>query len=153
MKRSKVYPLRMVLPICKTMPGLKFKHAVIRNMTRLDNEFKTLDEAIEISDPKHQAFEDERIQLAEKCADKDESGKPIIQGGAYKISDPSKFDTAFDKLKKKYPDAEKAFQERLDHRRKFLDQECEEYEPYMISIDEVPAEAEPFLEQLQIIIE
>jgi hypothetical protein len=70
-----------------------------KNSKKLQIEIDSIQEARK---NEFDEFDKERIKLAETHADKDDAGKAIIENNAYKISDMTKFNEEFSKLREKY---------------------------------------------------
>ena len=124
--------------------GVKFSYAVARNINLLKTEIETIESTMKAS-PEFMAFENERIALLEKHAEKDEKGKlkkEIAENGSqqYVVGvNEKKFQKEFDVLKVKHKDAITAREKQADDYTKLLITESD-FKPYMVKLAELPKE-------------
>tara|TARA_R110001606_G_scaffold88448_5_gene199257 strand:- start:1055 stop:1579 length:525 start_codon:yes stop_codon:yes gene_type:complete len=89
----------------------KFSFFVLRNLGLLEGEITALNETRTKLHESIKEYDTERMQLAEKHADKDDAGSPIIEGGSYKIIDNLlSFQAEFATLQEKHIDTIAKFQ-------------------------------------------
>jgi hypothetical protein len=107
----------------------RFSYAVAYNQDVVEREVKAFDAVVK-NDKKYQLYDEERIALARKHANKDKDGEPVQRNGVYVMKDPLSFERALDALREKHP----AHQKRED----FLDEEVD-FEFHVVKMRHVPA--------------
>ena len=86
------------------LKGAKLAFAIAKNMHRIEAEAKALAAAIEPSE-KFQEYENRRQDLCMKHCKNDESGKPLVDNGAYIMIDQKLYEEDLDKLKEEFKEA------------------------------------------------
>ncbi len=141
MKKREILNLYHDLRELRDLSGVKFAYAIARNLSILEGEIKSLEEAI-VPTEEFKVFEKERIELAEKHSNKDKNGSSIKKTNQqgiqeYDIKDMNAFDKELNKIRKKYKDAI-AFREKQYKEYKELLDTDSEIELYKIKLDDVP---------------
>jgi hypothetical protein len=122
--------------------NIKFSYFVAKNRLSLKNEREAINEAQEPSEV-FKTYDQDRGTLAEKFADKDPNGKPIIQNNQYVITEKwNDFEKELEKLKKKYKKVIDERNEQLEKLKEFLNEEVE-FEGHQIKLDNLPSDLEP----------
>jgi len=106
----------------------RFSYAVAYNQDVIEREVKAFDKSA-AKDVKFKAYNDERIELAEKHAHKDKDGNAIMRDNIYVFKSPAAFDKELEALRKKHP----AYQDRLDYL-----EETETFEFHVVKFRFVP---------------
>ena len=125
----------------KEKTNVNFSYAVAKNRMGMKAEVEALEEARKPSDD-FAAYEQERISLIQKFAEKDDQGQIKATDDRIALLDPDKFKEEFDKLQEKYADAIKETEEQAKEFNLLLDDEVE-FEVYPISLDTFPEKIEP----------
>jgi len=122
----------------KMRPKIKLAYAIGKNQDKISGIIKGIGKMSQRT-PEFQAYDSERVKLAERWADKDEKRAPVIEGKSYKISDMVGFNDALESLRKKHKkamvDAEKQDKEILE----YLETE-EAVEIHKVRLSEFPEE-------------
>jgi hypothetical protein len=119
-----------------TLKGVRFSYAVAKNIEALKPFVTAVEQASKPSEA-YDEYEKKRIALAEKHAEKEEDGKPVIQANSYVIEDQDAFDSEFTKLREEHKEVldERAKQE--DDFNKLLEEPLE-VSLTTVKLDEVP---------------
>lgn len=130
------------------LSGVKFAYAVSRNLSILKPELESLEKAAKPTD-EYMKFEDERIKLVEKFAEKDEKGKakqvPMVSNPRQTeyVIDKDKqeeLDKEFGELKEKHKEAVEGREKQIKEYNELLKSEAPKLEFHKVSIDQVPAQ-------------
>lgn len=90
----------------------KFSFFILRNLGLLEDEVTALNETRAKLHESIKDYDTERMELASRLADTDESGNPVIDNGSYKIVEKfEEFQTEHILLQEKHKDAVSAFGE------------------------------------------
>lgn len=137
-KRSDLFLMQNAIAILAQVKGsCKFAYGVAKNKKILDDEASLMRTGIA---PKKEFmdYENKRVVLCEKHADKDNDGKPIIVNNLYQGLDANE---KFQKeMKKLAEDNEKAISDRqkqIDSFNEMLKEECE-IELWQIKLEDIP---------------
>lgn len=82
--------------------GGKFNYGVAKNIAVLRPEVEAIDKAYQMT-PEYKVYDDKRMELCAKLADKDEKNQPIIINNVYQITNKSEFDKEVAELQKEFP--------------------------------------------------
>ena len=141
MKNKFLESLIRGIDVAGTVDDIKFRYALAKNRKKLMDEIVLLTEVIKPL-PEFVEYDNKRVALAIKLADKDKDGKPKQENGSYVFTDQTKFDKGFKELKaenKKVLDVrEKQIEEFTD----LLEQESS-FEPYQIKEESLPKGLSP----------
>lgn len=125
------------------LQGVKFAYCVAKNINMLKEEMTALDKSMEFSE-KYKEFDSARIDLAEKYADKDESGEAKKEksrnGGEQFVISPvnqKKFEKDFEVLKKAHKASVLERDKQMEDYTKLL-MEQSAYVPYKVKLENVP---------------
>jgi hypothetical protein len=130
--------------------GVKFSYFLAKNRIAIKPEVEALDEARK-PDQEFLDFELERVKLAQEYSDKDSSGKPMIQNGAFVIVEKlDTFDKQMEKLKKKFKSAIEQREAQMKEFDKLLKDEYTMTNPFKISFAELPQSIEPSIVEVLI---
>jgi len=122
------------------LKGIKFVYAVARNRKLLEPEVMPLQTAME-PDEKFVEFEQKRIQLCERLADKTTQGTPIRELGSFRIIEHrAEFDKALAELRTQYKDAVDGRINQEQEYEKMLDEEVEGIKFHKIKMGDVPSD-------------
>ena len=128
------------------LSGAKFAYAVSRNLAILKPEMESLEKASTPSEA-YLKFDEERIKLVEKYAEKDEKGKPKQVPMAinprqteYVIEQDkqNELDTEFGKLKEEHKEAIEARETQVKEYNELLKTDAPKLEFHKITIADVP---------------
>jgi len=123
--------------------GVKFSYFLAKNRIAIKSEVEALEEARK-PEQDFLNFEVERVKLAQEYSDKDSSGKPIIQNGAFVIVEKlDQFEKQMEKLKKKYKNAIEQREAQMKEFEKILNEEYVINNPFKIAFSELPQSIEP----------
>jgi hypothetical protein len=93
-----------ILALEGTQHSVKFSYLVAKNKVAMKDEIEALEEVSKSSE-EFKVYEDARIKLAQKYADKNEDGSTKIQDNNFVLTiNAEVFQKEFDKLKNKYKD-------------------------------------------------
>ena len=137
MKNKEIFALYQALSNIN-LKGVKFAHAVAKNINILKPEIIAF-EASKKPREDYVAYDTERIELVKSIADKDEKGKPIINGNEFQVSDTEKFEEEFKKLQEKHSEALAYRKEQEKDFSDLMESDCK-VELYKVSIENVPEE-------------
>lgn len=144
-KNKELLNLDGALKSVGNLEGVRFAYAVSRNIARLKPEIESLHSSIKPSE-EFNNFDKARVELAEKHADKDEAGKPVIikgkNGEEYEIKDKKKFEKELEALKKEHKVAIDGRDKQIEDFNKMLEDEIE-FDAYTIKIEDVPKNITP----------
>jgi hypothetical protein len=139
MKKQELLNLFNGLQDVSNLPGAKWAYAVARNVTKLKPEVEALQKAYQ-ADEKFLEYENKRLKLAQKHAVK-KDGKPqtidIAGHKEYLVTDESKFNIEFEKLKKEYKEALDTRKKQVEDFNEILTEEVE-VDLYLINHDYIP---------------
>lgn len=104
MKRGELFELYDKLQGLRSYSdNKKFSYALIKNIKLIEEEIKIQNDLIKPS-KRFQDFEQERINICQSHAVRDENNKPILNGNEYQIKDMEIFNSALIPIKEKYND-------------------------------------------------
>jgi len=138
MKNKELFDLLQGLRNVGTYGGVKFAYAVAKNMAKVLEECKLLEESAKPSD-EHQAYDTERMALIDICAVK-ENGQCVIKNGQYVI-DPAfkaQFNKESDDLQTKHATAINARKVQLVEFDKLLAEEASDLKLMKIKYEVLP---------------
>jgi len=107
MKYEEMFRTYEGLTKMKSLKGLTFNLAVVKNKNRMLEEIKQVEETYKVTD-EYREFEEKRIETCEKHCKRKEDGSPeITENGEYSFEDAefTKFEKALKTLQKKYKEA------------------------------------------------
>ncbi len=149
MKNIEIFDLASILSSyasqLRSLKGAKFGFALLKNIDKLSAEIKTLEAARNIPEA-YKEYEQKRIALCEKYAEKDEKGQPKkIQRGPnsfdYAITpDNSDFIQETDKLREEYATALEEFKGTEAEYKTLLSAENAEFKLSMVNFEDVPSD-------------
>lgn len=118
--------------------GVKFNYAVAKNISILEKEVESLKASLKTTQ-EYDKYDEQRVELAKKHAEKDENGEAIIKDKSYYIKDSEKFEKEFDKLKKEYSKVVEEREKQIADYNKLLDEDST-IELHKIAKDDLPEE-------------
>ena len=140
MTKQELLELWQGLPALANLRGFKLGYAVARTKAKLRHEIEALDEALK-PDKDFQAYEEKRLQLCRKYAQKDAQGNPIIQGDQFMFGENrGGFDAEMVPLSEEFAQA-------IEDRRKQVEDYQDslrgpiEIEVHQIGLEDVPEDA------------
>ena len=93
---------------------IKFSYFVAKNKMIIKDEVQILQQLVTPSQSFIE-YDTKRVELAEKYADRDEDGKPIVENNTYIITEKKEvFDKELAELKEEYKEAIQEFEKQLD---------------------------------------
>lgn len=106
MKKTKLFDLLQGLREVSSHPGAKFAYGVAKNISVITTECELLQKLITPA-PEFQAFNQERVKLAERLATKNDDGSPMDDGKEYIFTAEARktFETELAKLRSQHADA------------------------------------------------
>ena len=131
------------------IPSVKFLYAITKNKQRLLKITEDLQEVTKET-PEYAEYLKIRQELSVKFAQKNSAGQPKIENAVisgqmmqrYVIDgvddENSTYNKEFNKLKEKFKNAIDEMDRRFESYNKMLDEQCNDYEPYMIEEKEIP---------------
>jgi len=133
----------------KIKNSVKFSYWLAKNRKRIQPEVEALEEAIEPS-KSYREYDTERARVAKFYADKDETGKPIIQNASYVvIKQLDEFNNELNLLKERYKDDIEKREKQIEEYNRLLEEDVEEFDGFKISLEDLPDGIEPiFIESL-----
>lgn len=131
MTNRELIELNQALEQLKSVKGKNFAYAVYKNKSLIEDEMKIFEQMQKEPHPEFQDYENERIELLNKYARKDDNGNPItVDAGdgvnrKYDIADEDipEFQNEFQQLREKYSEVVKHIEETKNEYEEFLDQE------------------------------
>lgn len=151
MKKHEVLNLNNALIACGKLKGksenpIKFFYAVSKNLTSIEPEVKAINESLKPSE-EYSAYEQKRIELCEKHANKDASGQPktIMNGTSYDISGEDgnikpEFTAEWEALKVENKEVIEGREAQIKMYEKSLEEECE-VKLHKIKLENIPDDA------------
>jgi hypothetical protein len=122
--------------------SVKFSYFLAKNKVTMRDEIETLEEVSKVSE-EFQAFENERIGLAQKHADKNEDGSPQIQNDNFVLNENvGLFQKEFGELIEQNRDVISKREKQLKEFNEILGQNTE-FEGSKISVEDIPQNIEP----------
>lgn len=118
------------------LPGVKFAYGISKNLNLLKPEVNALNEARKPS-PEFGLYDKERVELAQKHAEKDEKGKTVTLNGQYQIVDQEAFDKEFKELQEKHKETLEKREVQMKEFNDLLDKEVE-ITLHKIKLEDVP---------------
>ena len=118
------------------LQGVKFAYGIAKNINILRPEVEAIQKAQDAA-PEYIKFDQERIDLAQSMANKDEKGNPETNGMSYAITLREDFDREFKKLQDKYDEAIKDREKQMGEYEELLKEEVE-VKLYKIKLSELP---------------
>lgn len=126
---------------------IKFSYFIIKNKKLIKDEVDILAKLTEPT-PEYNEYNNKRIELATRLADKDKHNNPIIERGNFVIIQNKKqFEEEVSKLRNEHKDAVDEFEKRLSEYNSMIG-EMIEFQPYVISIDDLSNNLEPHILEL-----
>lgn len=127
MTNEDLYILKDKLLEVKDMPGVRFALMVAKNLRILEAEIAMLNKAQEPTEA-FVEYEQKRLELAKRCADRDAAGEPVIEQGqfgpTYKLSERlEEFQAAWKLLGDEYREAIQAREKQFSEFRAVLAEE------------------------------
>lgn len=134
---------REVISLYNTLEGLnyrgvKFAYTIARNLHVMKPIMNAMDKALKVA-PEFSAYEKARVALAKDFADKDEKGKPKVEGNNFVITRMDEFDVELEKLRETHKAAVEARQKQLDDYAVLQDEEVE-IEVFQVAQGLLPAD-------------
>ena len=123
MKKKELISLHQGINQLGSLSGVKFAYAITRNISYLKPEIEALEKAITATE-EYKAFDNLRVKLLEKHAEKGKDGKAVITNNNYAIEDQVGFDKAFEKLKKEHKGVFEAREKQIKDYLALLDEEA-----------------------------
>ena len=150
MKKKDLITLFAGLKVAETLSGksediVKFLYGIDKNLNKIESEIKSLQKS-SVALPDYVKYNQERIALAERHANKDKKEKPLkimtSTGEEYDLRDENgeqkiEFTKAFEELKIKYKETLDKRTKQLEKYNESLEEEFE-FEPHLISITLIP---------------
>jgi hypothetical protein len=140
MKNWELLNLYQVLSSASDLRGVKFSYFVVKNLGLLEREIKNLSESVKAS-KEYAEFEDKRIDLAKKHAEKNEKGEPKTKEengkNVFDIKNIDKFNKEFDALKKKYSKALDEREKQIKEYNELIEQD-NDITLHKIKLDDIP---------------
>ena len=143
MKKREVLALWQNLNKLGGLTGVKFAYAVAKNINNLKSEIEALEKSLEVTDA-FKVYDNERIVLVEKYADRDENDKPKLVTSAdgktqeYSIvANKVVFDKKFEVLKKKNKAVLDAREKQIKDYNSMLDTDSD-FVPHKIKLEDLP---------------
>ena len=138
MKNGELIQLMGGFEACAGLKGVKFAYAIARNTRNVRAILEDLGKTVEHSDA-FKAYDKERIELCKKYCKKDNGNEPIMKSdNSFDIIDKEAFSKEMAALKDKHAKAIKEQDEKIAAYAKLLDEECDEFEPYIITTEHLP---------------
>lgn len=136
MKRKELIEIYHNLSSIKEIEGVKLGYAIAKNIDRIKGEVELVQKALNPSE-EFQEYENKRIELGKRYAEKDANGKPIVDNGAFIITDIASFSKKFLALKKEHSTAIEEQQKKLAEYEALLDEEVE-HELHKVKMEDIP---------------
>jgi len=138
MKNSDIEELYFVLGNLPKITVTAVSYAIMRNFEKAGTEYKRFEKNNQPFDA-YKEYEKELLELQEKHAEKNESGKPKVewinnQMKKFTFIDPEAFKKEFDELKEKHKPAIDEREVQNEQIKKFMEQRSD-FEPYMIKLE------------------
>lgn len=125
LKGKEIMELSIWLQEAADNKGVKFAYAVAKNLVEIKKKVKELQD-IKKPTKEYKKFDEKRIKLAEKFADKGQDGKPLIANRNYVIIGKKKeWDKAFKEFSKENKKVLDAYKKQLNDYNKALEKEFE----------------------------
>ena len=125
LKGKEIMELSIWLQEAADNKGQKFAYAVAKNLTEVNKKVKEL-ASIKEKTKDYQKFDEKRVKLAEKYADKGANGKALIANSNYVITTKRKeWDKAFKEFSKENKKVLDAYKQQLKNYNKALEKEYE----------------------------
>lgn len=143
MKKSECLALFRSLNQLGNLQGVKFSYAISKNLNLLKPEIEAIEKTLELPE-KFKEFDQARVALAERYAEKDEKGeakKEKSENGSeqFVMEDTKKFDKEFEVLKKEYKEVIELREKQIEEYTKLLTEESEVI-LHKVKLDDVPSE-------------
>lgn len=122
MTNKKVFELYDAFFTLKGLKGVQLNYAIARNTDYLKSEVEAMKKTLEASDG-FKKYDEARIALAKKHAQKDEKGNPVIIGNEFQLEDKEVFDKEFAALKEEHKKEIEERQTQLKDFEKLLEEE------------------------------
>jgi hypothetical protein len=137
-KRGELFNLAGVFASVRNLScGGKLGYAIAKNKRAIGKEWEATQKVLEFSE-KYKEYDDKRIKLCEKFADKDEKGKPILKNNNFiGLENNKEFKEELDKLKEEYKEAVAEQKEKKDTYNNMLDEEID-FDLHKVKFDELP---------------
>lgn len=139
MKYSDVLDRHEKLSSIEDIKGVKVNYAISRNISILKPVIDSLMICLKSSD-RYKEYEKKRLKIAEKHAQKDKVGKPVIEDNIFiGLIGNEEFTKEFEALKEEYKDALIEKEKQIDEYNSMLDEDIkEEIIPHLIKIEDIP---------------
>lgn len=110
-KNKELLNMNSLLGTLFGLKGVKFAYAIAKNIRLIQAEVKLLEEA---KSEKYKEYDNKRLELAKKHAQKDAQGNSLIINNSYILENQEVFDAELEVLKKKYEAEIKEYEDLLD---------------------------------------
>lgn len=141
-KRQDLVELQRGLVEAESLSGAKFTYAVARNLDILKKEMESIQKVYRAGDD-FMKYEEERIEIGKKHADKNEDGSPkTIEADGFEnfdVKDVKAFEKDLDKLQKKYKEVIATREKELADFQKFMEEDVE-IDLYTVQSENIPDE-------------
>ena len=135
MTKSELFELYVGLKSITNLKGVKFNHAIARNINKIEPEIKALQKSLEASDEFNE-YEKKRVELAKEHAKKVD-GEPLLENNRYIMEDKEAFDKAFEEFKLDYTEVIEAREKQAEDYNELLEEDTD-IELYKIDLENIP---------------
>ena len=111
MKNKELLQMSGLLGILLNLKGVKFAYAIAKNIRLIRAEVELLEKA---KSEKYKEYDNKRLELAKKHAQKDDKGNPQIVNNSYILENQEVFNDEFEILKKEYESEIKEYEDLLN---------------------------------------
>ena len=122
MKNKEVITLSNQLSTLSGLKGVALSVAIVKNKKLLDAEKDALTEGVKATE-KYNEYDTKRIELAQKHAQKDEDGKPKVEGNTFVMEDMEAFNKELDVLREEYKEELDARDKQIEEFNELLEKE------------------------------
>jgi hypothetical protein len=142
MKNWELLNLYQVLSSVSDLKGVKFSYFVVKNLSLIEREIKSLEKVIEASKDYYE-FEEKRIELAKKHAKKDKDGEPktkeVNGKKVFDMESQVAFDKEFKALQKKNKKTLEEREKQIKEYNELIEQESD-IKLHKIKLSDIPEE-------------
>lgn len=138
---TQVFGLQQALSSLKGLSGVQFNYSTIRNLKILQSTIEDVQNASKASE-EFLKYDQERVELAESFAEKDEKGNAIIIENKYHIQKKHKktFEEKIEELRAKYSDAIAQREKQINELNDMLQNDSIELELATFKLEQLPQE-------------
>lgn len=124
MIKKELYPLYSALQALSSAGGARFAYAISKNKKLIQEELELVEKSLVQSD-KYKEYEQKRVELCTKHANKDKDGNPMMLENVFSIADMEQFSKELKELQSGYTAELEEHLKKVEEYNKLLEMDTE----------------------------